>query len=67
MSHCPGCEDRDCQGATHLCEVVIDEDEFRKAIYHITLGLGDPTNSAKLELARLWLRTLTGYDTRTEK
>lgn len=66
MAHCSNCDDPDCQGADHRSEIVIDEDEFRKIIYHIKLGLDDPTNPAKMNIAKVWLKTLTMYDKNTK-
>ena len=64
MSHCPSCDNPDCQGADHRSEIVIDEDEFRKIIFNIKQGLNSPSNPAAIALAKTYLITLEGYDVR---
>lgn len=62
MAHCTSCDNPDCQGADHRCEIVIDEDEFRKIILHIKQGLNSTSNPAAIALAKTYLTTLEGYD-----
>lgn len=62
MSHCPGCDDPNCQGTDHKGSIVIDEDEFRKIIFNIKRGINNHGSSAAIQLAKIWLTTLEGYD-----
>ena len=64
MSHCPGCDNPECQGADHRCEIVIDEDEFRKIMANIKKGLQNPSNPAAMALAKMAFVNLSGYDVR---
>lgn len=64
MAHCPNCEDPECQGAVHRCEVVIDEDAFRRMLFLIKQGLENPDNPPALQLAGMALNQLKRYDTK---
>ena len=62
MAHCPNCSDPECQGAEHRCEIVIDEDEFRKIMSNIKKGLQNPSNPAAMALAKMNFVNLCDYD-----
>lgn len=62
MAHCPSCNDPDCQGADHRCEVVIDEDEFKKLLDLIKGGLNNRGSIGAINLAKSAVATLEGYN-----
>jgi hypothetical protein len=42
--------------------IKIPKEEFERIIYYLKSGMDDPTNRAKMVLAKGWLKTLSEYD-----
>jgi hypothetical protein len=42
--------------------IKIPKEEFESIIYYLKSGIDDPTNRAKMVLAKGWLKTLSEYD-----